>query len=439
MSGQDAGKRIVITTFGSFGDVHPYIPLALELKARGHRPSIATSELYREKIEANGLDFAPLRPNLPSPDDTEAIAELSKRAMDVRTGGEFIIKELFIKPIRETYRDLCEAASGADLLVTHMITYAAPLVAEKMRLRWVSTVLAPIHFYSSYDPPVPPPFPSLVKLFRLVSRLSPAAMSAVFKLVKLRVDSWAAEVYKLRSELGLPRGASPIFEGQHSPLRVLAMFSTALAAPQPDWPPQTRVTGFCFYDRKDAAPESTRLAPELEGFLEAGDPPVVFTLGSSAVWEPGNFYTEAIEAVRRLKRRAVLLVGDATRNLPQLTLPEGVAAFDYAPYGELLPRASLVVHPGGIGTSAQVLRAGKPALVVPFNHDQPDNAERLTRLGVARTLTRKRYHAAQLAKELAQLLDNPAYTDMAERVGRQVRSEDGAKNASDEIEEVLRN
>ena len=75
---------------------------------------------------------------------------------------------------------------------------------------------------------------------------------------------------------------------------------------------------------------------------------------------------------------------------------------------------------------------------MPFNHDQPDNAERLTRLGVARTLTRKRYNAAQLTTELGQLLDNPTYTDTAAKIGRQVSKEDGAKNASDEIEEVIK-
>jgi UDP:flavonoid glycosyltransferase YjiC (YdhE family) len=438
MKASGAGKRIIITTFGSFGDIHPYIPLALELKARGHRPTIATSELYREKIEANGIGFAALRPNLPSPDDTDAIAELSRRALDTMTGGEFIIKELFVKPIRETYRDLSEASRGADLLVTHMITYAAPLVAEKLKLRWVSTVLAPIHFYSIYDPPVPPQFPSFVKVSRLLAKWSPAVGRAIFGLTKRYVEHWVDEVYKLRAELGLPRGAHPIFEGQHSPTRVLAMFSPLLAAPQPDWPPQTRVTGFCFYDRKDGASQSAHLAPEISRFLDEGEPPIVFTLGSSAVWEPGNFYTEAVEAARRLKRRALLLVGDTTRNMPRETLPEGVAAFDYAPYSELLPRTSVVVHPGGIGTSAQVLRAGKPALVVPFNHDQPDNAERLTRLGVARTLTRKRYNAAQLTTELGQLLDNPTYTDTAAKIGRQVSKEDGAKNASDEIEEVIK-
>jgi MGT family glycosyltransferase len=421
-----AGKRIVLTTFGSFGDIHPYIAVGLELQARGHRAIIATSSSYREKIEATGLGFHPVRPDIAPPEEN---LETLVKAMDVMKGGEFIIKELFAPHVHDGYKDLCEATRDADLLVTHMLTFAGPVLAQKTGIPWVSTVLAPTSFFSVYDPFAPPQFPAVSKLIRL----SPLLGRAYINIAKRVTNRWVAPVYQLRAELGLSRGEHPVFEGQHSPSLVLALFSKVLGGPQPDWPPQTVVTGFTFYDQKD----EPGISPELEKFLDDGPPPIVFTLGSTAFFVAENFYHESIAAARMLKRRAVLLIGDA-RNMPKEPLPAGVAAFDYAPYGQILPRASAVVHSGGIGTTGQTLRAGVPALIVPFNHDQPDNAYRVERLGVGRTISRSRYTAANVVRELNELLTDKRYAEKAADLGRRVRSENGERTAADEIEKILK-
>lgn len=419
------GKRIVLTTFGSFGDIHPYMAIGLELQARGHQAIIATSSAYREKIEATGLGFHPVRPDILPPEEN---LETIVKAMDVRRGGEFIIKDLFTPYIRDTYDDLREATNNADLIVTHMLTFAGPALAEKTGIPWISTVLAPTSFFSDYDPFAPPQAPGIVKLLRL----SPHIAHAFNALGRRITSKWIEPVYRLRAELGLERGQHPVYEGQHAPERVLALFSKVLAEPQPDWPPQTVITGFPFYDRKD----ETEIAPELLKFLDDGEPPIVFTLGSTAIFVAEDFYRESIMAARQLKRRAVLLIGDA-RNLPKEPLPAGIAAFDYAPFGQILPRASVIVHQGGVGTTGQALRAGVPSLVIPFNHDQPDNAYRVTRLGVARTITRKKYKAGRVAQELDVLLNDRSYAERAAAIGRVVQSEDGAQTAADEIEKYL--
>ncbi|MDQ3814086.1 MAG: glycosyltransferase, partial [Armatimonadota bacterium] len=246
-------------------------------------------------------------------------------------------------------------------------------------------------------------------------------------------QSWIMPVYQLRAELSLPRGPNPLFDGQHSSALVLALFSSVLGEPQPDWPPQTRVTGFCFYDKKD----ETSIAPELAKFLDSGPPPIVFTLGSSAVFDARNFYRDSAEAARRLGRRAVLLIGKE-ENLPPEPLPEAIVAFDYAPYSEILPRTAAIVHQGGVGTTGQALRAGKPMLVMPFSHDQPDNAARITRLGVGRTLPRYRYNATRAAAELSKLLNDLSYATRAAEIGCRVQAADGPRAACDAIEERLR-
>lgn len=426
------GKRIILSTFGSFGDVHPYIAIALELKRRGHRPVIATTEMYREKIEPLGLELHRVRPDMPSYDEPERVAAMIEYVVDEKRGPERLLQTMIVPHLRDAYEDLLAATEGADLLLTHPLPFVGPLVAAKTGVPWVSSVLAPGSFLSVYDPPVPPQFPSAHKLMAASRHLS----RVVMWLARKKIDALLGPVYELRRQLGLPRGGNPMMEGQHSGALVLALYSKVLGAPQPDWPANVRVTGFPFYDRRDRAGDPTGLAPELEKFLDAGEPPVVFTLGSSAIWVAKDFYTESIKAARALGVRALLLIGDE-RNRPAGVLPEGVAAFDYAPYGELLPRARAIVHQGGVGTTGQALRAGRPTLIVPHAFDQHDNAERAARLGASRTLRRTRYNADAAARELRELLGAESYARRAEEVGRVVQSEDGGRAACDAIEEEL--
>jgi rhamnosyltransferase subunit B len=171
-------------------------------------------------------------------------------------------------------------------------------------------------------------------------------------------------------------------------------------------------------------------------FLDEGPPPIVFTLGSSAFWAAKNFYRDSVAAAHALGQRALLLIGDA-HNYPTEPLPNGMAAFEYAPYGEVLPRARIIVHHGGIGTTGQSLRAGKPMLVVPFAHDQFDNAARITRLGLGRTLPRQQYTAARATQELARLLREQSYAMRATEIAHHIQSEDGIRAACDAIGEQL--
>jgi rhamnosyltransferase subunit B len=426
----NTSKRIVLSTFGSFGDIHPYIAIALELQARGHTPVMATSEVYREKMDAAGLEFSPIQPDMPSFDDEKELLRLSAELIHPRTGFEKVM-ELFTTNPRQVYEDLNAAVEGADLLLTHPLPLVGPIVAQKRGLPWVSSVLAPISFFSAYDPPVPPQFPPLYHLVRL----SPVLGRLFRRIARHHLENVMDPIYRLRAELGLPRGEQPFLAGQHSPARVLSLFSSVMAHPQPDWPLNTLITGFPFYDRRDfvgAAESSTGL----QEFLDAGPPPMVFTLGSSAFWVAEEFYRDSIKAAQALGQRALLLIGHA-RNRPSEPLPSGMAAFEYAPFGEVFSRASLVVHQGGVGTTGHGLRSGRPALVVPHAHDQFDNAARVVRLGCGRTIARPRYNARTATRELGALLENPKYAESAEEVGKRVQKENGAKAAADAIEEML--
>src|ERR1051326_9566093 len=117
--------RIVLNTFGSFGDIHPYMAVPRELAARGPDPVGATMEVYREKIEGAGLEFFPIRPNISQPQQQDA--ELLERLMEPRTGPRFLTEEVIFPAIRDSYADLLKAVDGADLLVTHPAAPPGPL------------------------------------------------------------------------------------------------------------------------------------------------------------------------------------------------------------------------------------------------------------------------------------------------------------------------
>jgi len=263
--------------------------------------------------------------------------------------------------------------------------------------------------------------------------LGPFFWGPFLSLLKRGTRFLAAPWYRLRAEVGLPPTpeTNPLSDS-HSPALVLALFSKLLADKQPDWPRQTSITGFPSYDQDGL----TGLPQELRRFLDDGAPPIVFTLGISGAMVAGTFYDDSIAAAKLLDRRAVLILGKNPGNRPR-SLPDGVVAFDYAPYSELFPRAAVIVHHGGIGTTGQAMRSGRPMLVMPCAHDQPDNAARVARLGIGRTISRPRFSSARAAAELRQLLDNPAYSQRASAVGEQLCKEDGVRNACDALERLL--
>lgn len=270
-------KRIVLSTFGSFGDIHPYMAIAMELKRRGHVPVIATMEVYREKVEGIGVEFVPVRPHIAQPREQDP--ELIEKIMEPRTGPRFLTEEVVFPAVRDSYADLLPAVAGADLLVTHPAAPAGPLVGRKKGMPWISTVLAPLSFFSAYDPPMPP----FWHWYPKVKVLGPRVLGFFLRFTMSTYKAKAITTF--RDELGIEDYGNPMFAGQHSPTLVLALFSKVFAQPQPDWPKQTAITGFCFYDGNHDTP----IPHELTRFLENGPPPIVFTLGSSAVWVARDF------------------------------------------------------------------------------------------------------------------------------------------------------
>ena len=418
-------KRILFATYGSLGDLHPYIALALALKQRGHHPLIASFGIHRAAVEAEGITFATLRPDI---EQFGGVADVVRRLFFSRDGPACMVKDMFMPHIRASYEDLDRAAANCDLIVTHPLSFAGPLIAQKRGLPWVSSILSPMSLMSCIDPPLIGPAPWMKSL----RKLGVAPYRAAFNLARLVGRRWEQPLHALRAELNLPPAPPAQFEGQYSPLLNLALFSPLLATPQTDWPVNTVLCGFPHYDGKPADPS---LQTRLREFLAAGEPPLVFGLGSSAVMIAGDFWHHAIAAAQALGRRAILLTG-ATPSLPE-NLPSTIAAFDYLPYSAVFPLACAVIHQAGIGTFAQALAAGHPQLIVPVAFDQPDNAERAVKLGAARALPFRKVTPARLTGELELLLSDKRYANNAAAVAAKIRQEDAMLIVYERLEALL--
>jgi UDP:flavonoid glycosyltransferase YjiC (YdhE family) len=353
-------------------------------------------------------------------------------------GAEFLVRDLLMPTIGEAYDDLLAATADVDAIVSHPLTFTAPLVAAKRGLPWAASVLFPMSFFSLADPPQVVAHP----MAAAIHRAWPRAMRWGIPLGKVVTRSWGDPIQAMRQKLGLPRGGHPIYEGQFSPYLNLGLFSRVLAEPQPDWPAKTIVTGAVTYDAVHGG-----LPEGLGKFLDTGPPPVVFTLGSAAVSHPraANFYEVSAATAIALRLRAVLLVGPARgnsdrddalahRSSKSVGGSPDVFVAEWAPHSELFPLAAAVVHQGGAGTLHSALAAGRPMIVVPFAHDQPDNAARLERLGVARTIYPQQYTTERVRGTLAALLADEGAKAAASDIGDKVRAERGGDNAVEALE-----
>jgi len=413
-------KNIVIATLGSLGDLHPCLALGRELLNRGSRVTIATTPYYKNKVEGCGLSFQPMRP-----DWNPTGARLIRSCEDLRRGLEVLYRRIVLPELKDTYQDLLRAAENADLLIAGELVYAAPLVAEKRGLPWVSLILSPFSFFSCIDPSYTVNLPLLFHL----RRAGPAVYKAALSVGKLATRHWSDPVRRLRRAEGLRRTCDPVFVDKFSPDLVLALFSECFAPRQRDWPSQTLQPGFLYLaDTPDAG-----ALGRLDRFLSAGSPPLVFTQGSTAVYNPRDFYDISRDVAKRLRRRA-LLVGTSAGYEEDTG---DILAMPYVSYSHVFPSASVIVHQGGSGTTGEALRAGRPMLVVPYGWDQPDNAYRIERLGAGLHLPRNRYTVDAATAAITLLLDNPAILAKSAALASRLRDENAIGSACDAIGELL--
>ena len=415
--------RFLIAVFGSRGNVFPLLALGGALQKRGHAVAFATTERYRDAVAEAGMEYHLLRPD-PLPPPGEVLQDPSKG--DSESG----LRGVVFPRVEETYRDLLSAGAQADVLVFPMFVFPGPIAAERLGVPWVEVHFTPGTLNSIYDPPFLPPLPWLYPLQRATS-LVPRMFNPIARAV---VRSWHQPLYDLRAREGFSADkGTPLLGGMRSPWLTLGLFSPLLGAPQKDWPKPSFVTGFPFYEEGQE-----RMPVEVGQFLDEGEP-IVAALGSIAAEDRHQFFTEVILAAQSLNKRLLILAGPDTEWLLTQSLPASVLVVAYAPYAKVFPRCCALIVSGSVGPLSHALRSGRPMLIVPAasKADQPDNASRVARLGVARWVMLSEFAKERAVTELTKLLGEPAYRGQALRVARQVLSEDGLAAACDKLESSL--
>jgi len=414
--------RWLLTSWGSHGDLHPFLALGRGLKARGHEVTLVGHPDWAADTAAAEIRFV----STGEPSREDFIRD-HPDVLSMKWGGLVSLHTLVNRAIApgfdHTLQALLAEAPAHDVIVAHHFTFPAPVVAELTRLPWATVSLAPGVVPSAHSLPGAN-FGRAGRGF--LGRCANQFIWSAGKMIsRVMVDP---VVNRLRAKHGLSPVRDAIFEA-HSPTLNLQLYSEHFAPRPPDWSAEKKVAGFCYFD-----PPGATLSPEIEAFLRRGEKPVLFTLGSVAVQRPGAFFQSAVEALQTLGLRGILLIGPE-KNRPA-NLPDTILAAPYAPYGLLMPRVIAVAHQCGIGTLSHTLRAGLPSVACPFAFDQPNNARRLEELGVAEVLLPHQHDAAHIAHALQRLLagDAPA---RAQRLGLLIRTEDGVARACTILEEAF--
>jgi UDP:flavonoid glycosyltransferase YjiC (YdhE family) len=379
--------RILLPTIGSSGDVNPFIELGRALKARGHEVTIATNEMFSEQVAGNGLGFAPLGTR----EEAETLMR-DPRLWHPRRGLGSIVELALLPNIERLYRLIKERDGPGMVVAASTLCLGARVAQETLGVPTATLHLQPIAFRSLFDNG---------KVWRL--DMGPGMPRAVKRALFWLMDAVYAEpkvrpgLNAFRSTLGLAPVRGIFSRYFHSPQLVLGLFPEWYAAPQPDWPPNTHLTGFVLHDDGGSA----EARAQADAFLDAGPAPVLVTPGSAAM-DRTMFFRRTVEACRKAGVRAMLVTNHPGQLPPEL--PSGIRAFSYLPFSSVLPRCSAIVYHGGIGTLAQAIKAGVPQLVVSNAHDQPDNAQRIERLGLGIGVSQSGYGRGRAARALAQLL-----------------------------------
>lgn len=415
--------KILFTTIGSLGDLHPPMGLAHEMKRRGHDVTMAVSEYYRNYIEATGLKFKAVRPNI------EPHNKLILRAVLEPIHGSRVLHEDYIFPsMPQYYDDLYPLVKNSDIFVSSILGYVAPLLAKTTGTPWVNALLSPMALWSAHEPPVLPP----VRWFRFLWGKTPGLNRFILDSIFRTFDSMGESMQLLREKVGLPR-VNLYTEGQRSTPLLLCLWSSLFGARQLDWPESALATGFVFYDPKENQP----LSNEIESFLAQGEAPLVFTLGSTQVEDAMAHIELFIEAAKRSHQRAIITVGKTHIDKFRPRITPKLLFVDYAPYEKLFAKASLIIHQGGVGTTAQALRSGRPIIVTPTVMDQIDNAVRINRMGAGTFLLHHQLTAERLVEEISMLLKKTSVHEKCREIGREISNENGVKKAAEALEQLL--
>ncbi|RKQ96660.1 MULTISPECIES: glycosyltransferase [Maricaulis] len=407
--------KIPIHTFGTRGDVQPYLALGLELQARGHAVTLSAPRDFTAWIESFGLPARAFDFNMGDFLRRAEALGVTRNPLKAYTHRAEMIDPMIDACLKEAV----EGTRDADMVIAHPKALFSASGAEAVGAGFILGAPLPI-----ISPTRCFPMPGVMarNRARWLNALSWAPL-------RLGMMPFRRKFNALRKSLGLAPVGNSLDYGRHRGepcLRLTANSAHILRRPD-DWDDYSVLTG------NWVLPETSRtLAPEIETFLQGGDPPVYVGFGSMVTGDATRLVTAAISGLRKAGLRGIIARGWA--ELPATTQAD-MLVIDGAPHDLLFPRCRLIVHHGGAGTTAAALTAGKASLVTPFMVDQPWWAERLREAGLGQKALRPDHlTAGRFARALRRLAKDEVITRRCAAVGEQLRSENGVAHAADLIE-----
>jgi len=412
--------KITMFAAGSQGDIQPCLSLCKGLQNAGYSLTLAAPEDFAGFAQKHQVNFSPLRGDVQKIMASETAREFMETAGSNPFKSMRAMRTLIAPVVMRMVTDAYDSCRDADALIC--LGVFSPFgysIAEKLNIPLMNiepTPLLPTRAFPA------PSWPIQKNLGGLPNFLSGLAMLLV-------IWQWYRPfVHDFRQQLGLPPSKSGYFYRALRSTPLLAAYSPQIIPRPVDWPSSVHVTGYYFLDSSpDWEP-----SPELESFLDAGDPPVYIGFGSMSTRNPEKLAKLILEAIANSGQRAVLLTGWG--GLQTEELPEDVFVLDYAPHGWLFPRMSAVVHHGGAGTSAEGVRAGVPSVILPFAFDQSFWGARIKSLGVGPDpIPQKKLTVDRLSRAIRLAATDPALRQRASSIGAAVRSEQGVGKAVDVV------
>ncbi|MBZ5507164.1 MAG: glycosyltransferase [Acidobacteriia bacterium] len=380
--------RIVLNSVGSTGDVMPFLALGQELKELGHSVILAAPPNFQPMAEGTGIDFAPVGPFW----ENEWASQLSMKMVNEPdpTRQWSIFFEGFSFAVPAMFRDLSNVCEEADVLVASCYSFAAHMVQETLGIPFITVRLA--HFGEEDQ---------------------------------ATKEQAGEAINRCRCQLGFQALDDPFGEDSHSRFMALYAISPALTGFSPHQAP-----GFFFC--KDTPFSPSRPLAE---FLAAGEKPIIMTFGSMVPKDPAATTKLLIAALESAGKRTIIQRGWRSLGLDAKSLPPFIKMIGHAPHGWLFNQASLIIHHGGVGTTAACLRAGVPSIVVPWMIDQPAWGALTMQHGTtSAVIPQRELSVERLSTAICHTFDlYERYQERAQTVAAIIQSEDGAKSAAQRI------
>ncbi len=419
--------KITVNTFGTRGDVQPYIALSLGLLEAGHAVRIVTHQIFESFVKEHGLDFYPLDLDPRQALINQSLSELGNNPLRINRWME----ESFKSVLRDIFCATLDANRDAELMLNSGLSFAGWHVAEKLEISALATYLWPVtpskHLPATTGK-IPPdwlPFRGAVNF--LSTKLN---NQLFFNLLLPQVNQFRKEILDLRPMKSWEYWG---IDSARSATALIYGYSPTVIPKPPDWKDNQQITGYWFLDAaEDYEPETV-----LDDFLMDGPAPVYIGFGSMVDHEQEEITQIIFNALQETKQRGILSGGWG--GLGSGDTPDSILRIDAVPHDWLFPRMAAVVHHGGAGTTAAGLRAGVPSVIVPSFGDQFFWGWRVQKLGAGpKPIPRNKLTASKLAKAIEQAINDAAIRNKASIIGQKIRAENGVECAVQMIEGFAR-